>query len=198
MGKKNRKQCRNQNDMEGSTDGEKHVRRTDGVPLWLPHGSFAPRSRTKRSWKEKCMQLREGYKILEEKIEKYEDENKILEEKIGKYEDELDQLKQELTDTHKRCNEQLLDCGRLTSHMRELHHLTNSETACPIDSIVKMSQQATDLFKTFTPEIMRFQDTIRSLSAYIDDPKLDVLLSVSSPNRFLSTVSLDEKKNSKI
>ncbi|XP_053407235.1 uncharacterized protein LOC128559490 [Mercenaria mercenaria] len=98
----------------------------------------------------------------------------------------------ELTDTHNVCGGQLLDCGGFSGHLREMHHLANSEISCPVGSIVNISQQAKDLVETFTPVIMQLQDNVKNLSAYIDDLKLEIL-SLSSSHRSLATISLDGK-----
>ncbi|XP_053393177.1 uncharacterized protein LOC123545478 isoform X1 [Mercenaria mercenaria] len=83
MGKKSRKQCSLLSEITSSDKTPEDVKKRlkeDPNPSWLPPGSLSVRTKTKRSWKEKCMILREENKKLTEKVQKYEDEHHRLQE----------------------------------------------------------------------------------------------------------------------
>ncbi|XP_053393180.1 uncharacterized protein LOC123545478 isoform X2 [Mercenaria mercenaria] len=182
MGKKSRKQCSLLSEITSSDKTPEDVKKRlkeDPNPSWLPPGSLSVRTKTKRSWKEKCMILRE--------------ENKKLTEKVQKYEDEHHRLQEELTQTHKR-SEKLFDCSKLMDHLHELHTSPEQEMACPVSSIALIYKETTEMFKSVAPEITRLQENMKSLRTYIDEPKSEFLFAPCLSHRSRSTVSFDEAR----
>ncbi|XP_053375917.1 uncharacterized protein LOC128547359 [Mercenaria mercenaria] len=106
---------------------------------------------------------------------------------------ELSTKIEELTQTHKR-SEKALDCSKIIEHAIELHKLTDQEMSCPFNSFATEFKETTELFKNIAPEIMRLQETMKSLRDYIDEPNSEFLFAPCLQHRSRSTVSFDEAR----
>ncbi|XP_053393184.1 uncharacterized protein LOC123545477 [Mercenaria mercenaria] len=139
--------------LNGASGGNKELH-----PRWLPYGSLAPRTKTKRNWKAKCISQTEENQLLR-------DENKQLQEKIKKYEDEQKRL-QEVSEEHAARLVNLDNCDNVQiGNHNYLHVVQNNFDAT---FLKKLLDRYEDIIKEDARQRQVMKEQIQDLSSNIE------------------------------
>lgn len=137
--------------------------------------------------------LEDLFKRYEDKIDQSESQRTSMEKEIRRLSSRIE----ELTKAQKRSG-QMFDNLEMPHRFQELYKLTDNEQACPVVSFREMTEQIADVMQNLTPEVIRLQDSIKSLNSLVDEPKLEILSVLCSAQRSMSTMSLHEQNHKHI